>query len=770
MLPEGKSGGTPPDPERAGTPPGTLLERITGWSVRHRAVAILGWFGLIIGSIVLSGIVAGPGAPSADPGESGRAQRVLDAQHAEDPVRESVLIQSRGSGGTPYATDSRARAATADLVRTLHQLPGSVREVRSPLDRDDPDRGGSDRDGSDRVSADRRSGLVTFQVAGPDDALDGHFAAAVRAVHQVSARHPGTRLAQSGDLSIATAVDRSIKSDFGTAERTSLPLTVVILLVVFGSLIAAGIPVLLTATTVAATFSLLQVIDHWVPINSATSSMVLLIGVAVGVDYCLFYLRREREERAAGRSVPEALRITARTSGRVVVVAGLTVILCLCGLLFTGIDAFRGLTIGTILIVGLAMAGSVTVLPATLATLGHWVDRTRIPWLGRRRVTAGTSRIWSGLARRVVRRPLWWGGLAALALLVVAVPALGMRLQDAAPTDSLPRSVPQVDAAARTQQAFPGAVSPTRVVIWRGRGGPVDSPAVRAQISRLTDRVRAGEGGLTGPVSVAAVDRALVVRVPLAGSGTDPASDRALSYLRTRALPETVGRVPGVDFAVSGRTAFAYDFTRQLTGRTPFVVGFVLVLGFVLIALAFRSWAIPLVSMVLNLLSVGAALGVLTWVFQDGHLASVLGFRSYGGIVSWQPLFIFVLLFGLSLDYHIFILNRVRERWAAGAGPIDAVVGGTGSSAGVVTTAAVVMTAVFMVLLTLSSIEYTMLGLGMAVAVLLDATVVRGVLLPAALALLGERAWTVPHWWPGRTAVPAATPGAPVAEPVAGRR
>ncbi|HEY3506556.1 MAG TPA: MMPL family transporter [Actinocatenispora sp.] len=693
---------------------GAVIERVASWSVRHRWWALGGWFALVAVAVLAGMLVTGDGAPARDPGETGRAQRVLDAQHGFAAPQENVLISAYDE------------AAGADLIASL-RATGAVTALPA----------------HPRVSG--RSGLVTFQLAGPDEAVGDHFDATVRTVREVAHRHPGVRLAQSGDVSLSSAVDDSIKGDFGRAERISLPLTVVILLVVFGSLVAAGIPVLLTATTMIATFSLLTVVDQWLPINSAASSMVLLIGVAVGVDYSLFYLRRAREERAAGHDVPTAVRIAAATSGRVVIVAGLTVLLCLCGLLFAGIDVFRGLTIGTAVSVGLAVLGSVTVLPALLSLLGRRVDALRIPLLGNR---SGGSRRWAAIARAVVRRPRLTGGLAALALVVLALPAFGLHLQDAAVTDSLPRSVPQVDAAVRMQQAFPGAAAPARVVVW-SRDGTADTPAVRRAVAALRARIPHSHGLLAEPVTVTRVGRALVVRVPLAGSGTDPTSNRALAELRTDALPATLGRVDGAGWAVQGRTAFAYDFARTLTGRVGYVVGFVLVLAFVLLAVAFRSWVIPVVSIALNLLSVGAALGVLTWVFQDGHLSGPLGFTAYGGVVSWLPLFEFVLLFGLSMDYHVFVLSRIRERISAGEPPRAAIVAGVRTSAGVVSSAAALMTAVFSVFVVLSAIEYRMLGVGMAVAVLLDATVVRGVLLPAALALVGRRAW-------GRATPPAA--------------
>jgi RND superfamily putative drug exporter len=545
----------------------------------------------------------------------------------------------------------------------------------------------------------------------------------------------------------------------------AVPVSLIILLIVFGSLIAAAIPLVLAATAVVATFGLLQVIDHWVPINSAVSAMVLLIGMAVGIDYCLFYLRREREERLAGSSVEDALGTTARTSGRVVLASGVTVMLCLSGLLFTGIGVFRGLTIGTILVVGLTVVGSVSVLPALLAALGSRVDSLRLPLLGRRRTEARESRVWSAIARRVVRRPLLWGGLAVVALLVLAIPAIDMHPQDPAVTNSLPRSVPTVDAAVRMQEAFPGAAAPSHVVIWNPDGSDADTPVLQAAITQLTASTARPGGLLAGPVEVAKVDRAVVVRVPLAGSGTDETSVRALDRLRREVLPATVGKVSGLDYAVSGRTATAHDFAAQMNSRAPYVFVFVLGLAFVLLVITFRSLTIPLISIVLNLLSIGAAYGVLTWVFQGGHLSGVFHFTPYGGVVGWLPLFMFVMLFGLSMDYHIFILSRIRERWSRGVAPRDAVVDGVAHSAGVVTSAAVIMTAVFAIFVTLTAIEYKMLGIGMAAAIVIDATVVRGVLLPAFVALLGRKAWEAPSWLNRR---PQPAGESPRPEPLAG--
>ncbi|CAO5250745.1 putative drug exporter of the RND superfamily [Frankia sp. AgKG'84/4] len=721
--------------DKSDRPPGTpaearvrppLVERVVGWSIRRRGRVIGGWLVLVVLTVLASGAVSGGGASSHDPGQSGRAQQVLRAEPSYEPKLENVLVQARQPGGALFADDPAQRAAVQDLLTTLGRTPGVVTGLRSPLD------------SPQQVSKDRHSGLVTFFVAGPNNQMTRHYRAVTTAVAQVTARHPDVRVVQAGDRSLDNAVDDAVQSDFHRSETISLPITAVILLLVFGSLVAAAVPLLLAAATVAATFGLVSVVGTWVPVNSAASSMILLVGVAVSVDYALFYLRREREERAAGQDVAQALRTSARTSGRVVVVSGVTVTLCVAGLLFTGLDNFRGLAVGTAMIVALAVLASVTLLPALLAVLGWRVEAIRLPFLGRRRAQARPSRLWLGIAGAVVRRPLLWGGAAAVLLLVMAAPALGIHLQDAGPTNSLPRSVAAVDGAVRMQQAFPGAPSPAKVVV----SGPVDDAALATTVDRLHDEIAASNGLLNEPLSVTRIDQSVMIRVPLAGAGTDPQSNHALESLRDRVLPGTVGKLPGVRYAVAGRTAFAYDFTHQVRRTMPMVFAFVLVLAFFLLAAAFRTWTVPLLSIALNLLSIGAAYGVLTWVFQDGHLGSVLGFTSYGGVVDWLPLFMFVLLFGLSMDYHIFILSRIRERWSAGAPARTATVDGVGASAGVVTSAATIMTAVFSVFIVLSAIEYKMLGLGMAIAVLIDATIVRGILLPAGMSLLGERAWT----------------------------
>jgi RND superfamily putative drug exporter len=720
---------SPSPPRRTSAP---VVERIAGWSARHRKTALFGWLLLVVGAVMVGSMLGTKNLNSYDPGQAGRAERVLSRPGVVQPASETVLVQAR-SGTRTVASDPEIRRAIRQVTAALGAMPKVAAGIESPLA----------AGGGKLISRDGRSALIMFNLAGNPDNSDQTVVAAERAVGAVQAAHPGLRVAESGQASVDRATNNIISSDFHRAEVTSVPITLVLLLCVFGALIAAGIPLLLAGTAVISAISLLAIPSRWLPVGSTTSSVVLLVGMAVGIDYSLFYLRREREERAAGADTYTAVRTAAATSGRAIVVSGLTVMISLAGLFLTGIDVFSGLAVGTIMVVGITVLGSLTALPAALSLLGSWVDRGRIPFLGRRRTAARPSRVWTALARRVVAKPVLFGGAAVLALAALAVPALSMRLADPGFRD-LPANIPVVQSLLATQRAFPGGSSPAEVVVT---GDNLTGPAVRHAITALQGRA-ATSTLLREPVTAALLDhgQVMVVSVPLAGGGTDVTSNRALAQLRDQALPATLGRVSGIDYAVTGMTAGNHDFDTKLSATLPLVFAFVLGLAFLVLMVTFRSVFIPLMSIALNLLSIGAAYGVLTLVFQDGHLHGPLGFSPYGAIVPWMPLFMFVLLFGLSMDYHVFILSRIRELRLRGTPTPEAITTGIGASAGVVTSAAVIMVAVFSIFATLSVIEFKMIGIGLATAILIDATVVRGVLMPAAMSLLGERNWYLPRW------------------------
>jgi putative drug exporter of the RND superfamily len=739
---------SPPGHDRHGhgrRPRAPIVELIAGWSIRHRKIAVLGWLVLVVGVFMVGQALGTKSQPVYDAAQAGQAEKALHQLGVTAPPTEDVLIQTRAPGLT-FATDPHMRQAAGQVAAALARLPHAAADIHSPLG----------PGGSALVSRDGRSALVTFQVPGPEASASTAVGPDLSAVAAIQARKPDLRISEAGDASGAAAANSVVGGGFRKAEATSLPVTLVLLLIVFGALVAAGIPLLLAGTSVVTAIALLNVVSQWQPVGQSTAEVVLLIGMAVGVDYSLFYLRREREERAAGAGTSQALRTAAATSGRAILVSGLTVMVALAGLFLSGYNVFSGIALGTIAVVGISVLGSLTVLPAILSWLGPRADRGRIPFLGRRRTAARPSRAWGALARSVTRRPAVWGGVAALALLALAAPALGMRIGE--PFSDLPAANPVQQTTVSIQRAFPQSPAPAEVVVT----GAVDSPAMHGGISALQARAAAG-GAVHLPVTVTPVanGRALIIDVPLAGTGADTVSSHALITLRSQILPGTLGKVSGISYAVTGDTAGTADDNAALDSATPLVIGFVVLLSFCLLLVAFRSVTIPLVSIVLNLLSVAAGYGLITLIFQDGRLQGLIGYTSFGAIISWIPLFMFVLLFGLSMDYHVFIISRIRELRSRGASTRDAVVGGISTSAGVVTSAAVIMVAVFSILATLPIIETKTLGVGLAAAVLIDATVVRGILLPAALSALGERCWYLPRWlgWlPGgrQRAVPAA--------------
>lgn len=714
-----------------------VVERIACWSARHRLIALTAWL-LMVGGALLAGHAYGTASqPEYDPGQSGVAERMLNQLHVVTPPSESVLIQSKVAGPErTFAAYPPLRLAARQMVTALRDLPATAANIQSPFG----------RNGKELIAPGGGGVLITFRVAGPQNSADTTVLRALHAVADIQARHPDLVVAEAGDASVDRAATALLGQDFHQAETTSIPLTLLLLLIVFGALIAASIPVILAGTAVMTAVSLLTIPSQWLPIGQGTSEVVLIIGMAVGIDYTLFYLRREREERAAGASFHDALRTAAATSGRAIVISGLTVMISLAGLLFTGIDMFTGFAIGTMTVVGVAVVGSLTALPAALSLLGPWADRGRVPFLGKARTRGDRSRLWGALVTRVVRRPAIWGGVAVVALAALAFPALSMRL--GSPSIDLPSNLPVVRTLALIQRDFPGGPAPAQVVV---AGPGVQSQPMASALAELKAAARAG-GPIHGPVSALPVDagRGELISVPLAGvsSGSSKGSEATsgLLALRYRILPRTLGKVRGISFAVTGDTANSYDYRTTLRSAAPLVFGLVAALAFILLLFAFRSVTIPVVSIGLNLLSVGAAYGLITIIFQQGHLEGLLGFTSFGGIMDWVPLFMFVFLFGLSMDYHVFILSRIKELRGRGASTPDAVIGGIGSGAGVVTSAAVIMVAVFSIFASLSTIDLKMIGVGLAFAVFVDATIVRGICVPAALALLGERSWYLPRW------------------------
>jgi uncharacterized membrane protein YdfJ with MMPL/SSD domain len=666
-------------------------------------------------------------ASKPGPGESGRMDRILDAGFKQ-PAGESVLVQS-----------SSLRVGDPAFTEVIEDVSGRIRSldvvqnVRSPLDPAN----------ASQIAPDEHSALVEFEIRGDaDDAADkiGPVLDRVDVAQQV---HPGFFIGEFGDASAEDAVVTAYEDDLGKAGVLSLPITLVILVIAFGALVAAGIPLLLALTAVFGTFGLVALSSHFLPRANEAPALVLLIGLAVGVDYSMFYLRREREERARGRSEAEAVEAAAATSGRSVLISGLTVITAMAGMFLTGDEIFASLGVAAILVVAMAVLGSLTVVPALLCRLGDNVDRPHVPLVGRLRRDDGKGRLWGAIVDRVMRRPLVSAVLAGGLLVALAIPALQLRLVTAGP-DTYPQSLPAIQTYNRMQAAFPGEALPANVVL---EAPDVNAPAVQAAIQKLRERALAS-GRMHDPITVDVNEGATVanITVPIDGKGTDKVSDASLAALRDDIVPQTVGALPNAEAGVTGLTARWTDGKNEIKSELPLVFAFVLLFAFVLMLFAFRSLVIAAKAIVLNLLSVAAAYGVLVLVFQHGIGKGFLGFSSTNGIDPVIPLLLFVILFGLSMDYHVFILSRIREAFHRGLGNDEAVAYGIRSTAGVVTSAAIVMVFVFGIFGTLSVLFFKQFGVGLATAVLLDATIVRAVLLPASMKLLGAWNWYLPSW------------------------
>jgi uncharacterized membrane protein YdfJ with MMPL/SSD domain len=722
-----------------------LAARAGRWSASHWKTATFGWLAFVIVAVVLGGAIGTKRLEAEDsPGESGRMTKILE-EGFEQPAEESVLVQS----STLTTQDEAFADAVDDVVARVTAVP-AVTNVRDPFEPAN----------AEQISADGRSAIVTFDIRGPpEDAVD-EIDPILAAVDEAKAAHPELVVGTIGTASAEKEIMEAVGKDLEQAGLLSLPVTIVVLIVAFGALVAAGIPLLLALTAVLAATALLAVPSQILPVDENVSAVVLLIGLAVGVDYSLFYLKREREERAAGKSERAALEAAAATSGRAVLISGLTVIVAMAGMFLTGDQAFSSFAVGTILVVAIAVLGSLTVLPALLSKLGDRVNRARVPLLHRLQRPQG-GRFWGWIVDRVMRRPKLAAAASAGLLVALALPALGMKTVVPG-VEALPQDLGAVQVYNRLEGAFPGEQEPAIVVV-EAESIDGDVEAAMADLRRLA----VASGAAHEPITTEVNPERTVARIelPIAGTGNDEASYDALATLRNEVVPSTVGGIPGVEAGVTGETAFAKDFGDAVRGKAPLVFAFVLALAFVLMLVAFRSVVIALKAIVLNLLSVAAAYGVLVLVFQHGIGKGLLGFEYTEGVMAWLPVFLFVILFGLSMDYHVFILSRIREAYDRGMRTEDAIAHGIKTTAGVVTSAAIVMVFVFSIFATLSLIMMKQFGVGLAAAVLIDATIVRGVLLPASMKLLGEWNWYLPRWlsWLPRVKLEG-SPGAPAPE------
>jgi uncharacterized membrane protein YdfJ with MMPL/SSD domain len=720
-----------------------IAARAGHWSATNRKKAIGLWVVFVVLAVFVGGAVGQRNLTDAESavGETKAAEMTLDKKGPKDPAGESVLVQS----STEKASSPGFQHAVASVRQSL-ESSGQFSKIKAP-----------------KVSPDGHAALIDADLKGDpnnaEDTADATFAAVDRAQNE----NPGFQIGVAGDGTANKQLSNSIDDDFAKAETLSLPITLLILVVAFGALVAAGIPVILAISAVLATIGLVSIPTQIFPADESIGSVILLIGMAVGVDYSLFYLRREREERSRGRSSLDAIDAAAATSGRAVLVSGLTVIAAMAGMFLSGSSVFISFGIGTLLVVAVAMLGSLTVLPALMSLLGDRMEKGRIPFISRGRSAARESRAWTAIVRAVMRRPAVAIVVAGGALIALAIPAFGMNVKSTTVND-FPQGLSTIQTYQSIQDRYPSEHPPAVLVV---QADDVHSAQVQSAIHEVAAKAKA-QGVTVGSADSEVNHQGTVeaVALPLAGNGDNERSTSALSTLRNDLIPSAFAGT-GATVDVSGDTASSVDWQNSLKDHLPLVFGFVLTLAFLLLLVTFRSIVIPITSIALNMLSVGAAYGVLVLVFQHGFAQGLLGAHSHG-VTSWLPLFLFVVLFGLSMDYHVFIVSRIKELVDRGMPTDQAIERGIGSTAGTVTSAAIVMVAVFSIFATLSFIDFKQMGVGLAAAILIDATLIRGVLLPATMKLLGDRNWYLPEWlsWlPRRRFADHSAAGAPQAAP-----
>lgn len=725
-----------------------LAARLGVWSAHHRKTAILGWLLFVVLATTIGGAsgMVTASDEEMEVGDSARAAVILKDAGIEEPAGELVMVSSKTADGW--------RGAASDLSKAL-TATGETRRMQEPL-----------------PSEDGKDALLRFEMKGASDDATDRVQPVLDAVQKAKddGAQSGLAVYQFGDASSEKHLSDLLADDLTRAEFTAVPLALGILLVAFGAVVAALLPVGLALTACVAAFGLLSLASHQLHLFETTYSVMFLMGLAVGVDYCLFYLRRERDERAAGHDAETALRIAAATSGRAVLVSGLTVMVAMAGMFLSGLLLFKGFAVATILVVCVAMLGSVTVLPALLSALGDRINAGRVPFLnrkGKKGVHAGGN-IAGRLLRPVLARPKFFAAGSAVLLLALAAPALGMKTEQLGLEKQFGSDAPLSVSFREITQEFPGGPAPARVVVKTDDAGDIESKEVRDALAAVVrDAGKGAELTVHKSAGVAEID------VPLPGDGSDAKSKKALGELRQDVVPAAFGGLDAEAY-VGGDLASSEDFSDQLSKGIVPVFAFIAAVTFLLMLFSFRSVVIAVTSIGLNLLSVGAAYGVMTAVFQHGWGAELIGSEQVGAIENWMPLFVLVVLFGLSMDYHVFVVSRISEARSRGLDNRAAIREGITRTAGAVTGAAVIMVAVFAVFGTLSMQDMQQMGVGLGVAVLLDATVVRMVLLPSLMMLLGERNWRTPRWlsWlprvshgeesvpPGETTAPRPMPSA----------
>jgi RND superfamily putative drug exporter len=739
------------------------------WSARHRRLVVIAWFVATIGVFAVSVSMGGINAadPNSDPNErkleSSEAYDVFNAGGTNDPYEQVLVVVAGAPGAT---ADPAFKATVSDLTARLKAASAPLAGTQTPTfdQLADPLQAPPE---AGLISADGSTVRIVGRINGGSDRVTPLVAPIKPIVDATRSANPSFRIHIISSTFINDDINNLISQGLDESLRITIPLTFLILLVAFGAIVAAVVPLILAITSLLAAFGILGIYSQVVGVVSPNATqLIVLIGLAVAVDYSLFMITRFRVERRAWRSRAKAIEVSSSTAGRAVFFSGLAVMISLAGLITLGVSLFTSMAIGTISVVLVSVIGSLTFLPATLAILGDRVNagrpstwlprllaalplgpisrwgRSALDWLNRRAAKPEGSGIWATLVNAVMARPIPMALVSAAVLVALAAPVLHLRTGITDIT-GFPDSIDGVAGIKLLNEKWPqGTDLQLQVVVTQA-----DKPETQAAIEKLkTEGLKLA--GLSKPVDVTPSKdgKVALVSFTMAGSRNDDVNRQLVREARTQLVPSVFGGVPGVRTYVTGDAAFSVDVTKVYADGASLIFAFVLGLSFLLMLIAFHSIVIPIKAILLNLFSTAAAYGVMVAVFQDGVLAKPLGITSGGVIESWVPIFIFTILFGLSMDYHLFILTRIKEARDRGLGSREAVAKGISVTSGTITSAASIMVVVFAVFVALKFVFIQQLGLGLAVAVFIDATIIRSILLPASMTLLGDWNWWMPRF------------------------
>ena len=671
--------------------------------------------------------------------EAKQALELVEDRFGREGVNEIFILRAEDA----TVEDESFRSYAAGVQAEVATLNGDVQGAVSYFDTQDPS----------MVSEDGRTALM-FVTFVDDGDLTEHEedVAAIRETGEVE----GFETLSFGAVTLNNDFSTIAEEDLAKGETFGILIALIVLVAVFGAIVAGVVPLAMGIASIAVALGIVAVAGRFVDFSFFVTNMLTMMGLAVGIDYSLFIVSRYREERSHGHDKLEAIALAGNTASRAVFFSGMTVVLALIGMLIVPTTIFRSLAAGAIFVVLVSVLASLTLLPALLSLLGDKVNSLRVFRRKSAANVADSHRFWDGIAHRVMRRPVVSLVVVAGALLIAASSYLDINTGFSGVTTLSDETMSKRAFNALSADFSGGLDSPLEVVI----DGDMGSPEAEAGIAELQELLAAD--GLFGPATVETNEAGdlTVVSAPVKADPSSAVATDSLERIRGDYVPQAFGGVEDIEVLVGGITAFNKDFFDLTDTYTPIVFVFVLGMSFVLLTVVFRSIVVPIKAIIMNLLSVGAAYGVLVLVNQNGFGADLLGFQQVESIEAWLPLFLFSVLFGLSMDYHVFLLSRIRERYLATGDNTESVAHGLRTTGRLITGAALIMVAVFGGFASGRLADLQQTGLGLAVAVALDATIVRVVLVPASMRLLGRWNWYFPRWleWIPRIGIEAPEP------------